>query len=90
MTKAIRTVIEKNKLLVCPSCDGEGEVGYFCGHETTTECRWCGGKGVIRSTKRQKQSKECDICNGRKGGCGGCNHHPQGLIEWESFELLDF
>lgn len=88
MTDAIKSVIEKAGLLICPFCEGEGEVGYFCGHETTTECRMCGGNGIIRSTKKQKHSKKRNICNGNKGGCGGCNFHPKGLIVWTSYELF--
>lgn len=89
MTNAIKKIIESGGLLVCPSCDGEGEIGYFCGHESTTTCYKCEGDGVVFSTKRQKRSKKCQICSGRKGGCGGCNFHIKGLIEWESYELFD-
>jgi hypothetical protein len=89
MTDTIKSIIKAGGLLICPACDGEGEVGYFCGHETTTLCYLCAGHGVIRSTKKQKHSKKCNICHGRKGGCGGCNSHPKGLIEWESYELFD-
>lgn len=87
MTDAIKEIILNSGFLVCPSCNGEGEVGYFCGHEISVTCKWCDGHGVIKSTKKQKRSKKCDICNGRRGGCGGCNNHPKGLIEWETYEL---
>lgn len=89
MTNAIKKLIEKSGLQICPSCGGEGEVGYFCGHEITVSCYMCAGNGIILSTKKQKHSKKCTICNGRNGGCGGCNGHPKGLIEWESYELFD-
>jgi hypothetical protein len=88
MTSAIKNLIASSGLLVCPSCNGEGEIGYFCGHESSTNCYLCDGNGIIRSLKKQKQSKKCDICEGEDGGCGGCNSNPKGLIEWESYELL--
>lgn len=88
MTAAIKKLILSKGLLICPSCNGEGEVGYFCGHETTIDCWDCDGNGIIRSKKKQKHSKKCPICDGRKGGCGGCNFHPKGLIEWKSYELI--
>jgi len=88
MTSTIKKLIDSQGLLMCPMCDGEGEVGYFCGHETTTYCYHCGGKGIIRSLNKQKQSKVCIICHGRNGGCGGCNSDPEGLIKWESYELV--
>ncbi len=87
MTKTIKIIIEESGFLVCPACDGYGEVGYFCGHEKTTDCYMCNGHGVVRSLKKQRHAKKCNICNGSKGGCGGCNSHPKGLIEWESYEL---
>ena len=88
MTPAIKKLISSQGMMICPSCGGEGEYESFCGHYTTESCRWCGGQGVIRSSNKQKQSKNCVICNGRKGGCGGCNNHPKGLVEWETYELL--
>jgi len=88
VTKAIENVIKKSGLLICPACKGDGEIGYFCGHETTTDCIMCASNGIIKSKKKQKQSKKCFICNGRKGGCGGCNSNPKGLIEWWSYELI--
>lgn len=75
-------------MLICPSCEGEGEIGYFCGHETTSHCYDCQGRGIIRSLKKQKHKKDCMICNGRKGGCGGCNFNANGWQEWESYEVL--
>jgi DnaJ-class molecular chaperone len=87
MTKEIKQFIKSHGALVCPSCEGEGEVEYFCGHYTTNKCRNCAGKGLVASLKKQKQSKKCIICNGRDGGCGGCNSNPKGLIEWESYEI---
>lgn len=89
MTNAIKKIIESIGLMICPSCDGEGEVGYFCGHESIRGCRMCASKGVIKSTKKQKHSKKCDLCDGRKGGCGYCDDHPDGLIEWETYELIE-
>jgi len=88
MTKELKKFVEAHGALVCPSCEGEGKIGYFCGHEITKDCSMCAGKGIIVSLKTQKQSKKCCICNGRDGGCGGCNSHPKGLIEWESYELI--
>lgn len=88
MTSAVKNLITLNGLLVCPSCSGEGEIGYFCGHDSTANCYLCDGNGIIRSLNKQKQSKKCIICDGREGGCGGCNSNPKGLIEWESYELL--
>jgi len=87
MTKIIKSIIINSGFLICPSCDGEGEVGYFCGHDTSTYCRMCNGDGVVKSINMQRHSKKCSICDGRNGGCGGCNSHPKGLIEWESYEL---
>lgn len=89
MTRTIRKILEGLGFIVCPSCRGEGEVEYFCGHSTTTQCYNCGGNGVVKSLNKQKQSKSCVICKGREGGCGGCNSHPKGLIEWETFELVE-
>jgi hypothetical protein len=89
MTNTIESIIKNSGLQVCPSCDGDGCVEYFCGHDTTSSCYMCAGNGVIRSTRKQKHSKKCRICNGRKGGCGGCDGHREGLIEWESYELYD-
>jgi hypothetical protein len=88
MTKELKKFVEAHGALGCPSCEGEGKIGYFCGHEITKDCSMCAGKGIIVSLKTQKQSKKCCICNGRDGGCGGCNSHPKGLIEWESYELI--
>ena len=86
MTKAIKELINSQGLMICPSCEGEGEIGYFCGHESTTSCYWCGGKGIIKSLNKQKHRKNCIICDGREGGCGGCNN--KGYQEWESYELV--
>jgi len=88
MTNAIKKLILSKGFLICPSCNGEGEIGYFCGHESTTNCYYCAGNGIIRSLKKEKQSKKCGICEGSDGGCGGCNSNPKGLIEWESYELI--
>jgi tRNA-binding EMAP/Myf-like protein len=88
MTSEIREFIKSQGMLICPSCEGEGEIGYFCGHETTSHCYDCQGRGIIRSLKKQKHKKDCMICNGRKGGCGGCNFNANGWQEWESYEVL--
>lgn len=88
MTNTIKGIIENSGVLVCPSCNGFGEIDYFCGHESSRQCTMCAGHGVIHSTKKQRHSKKCSICNGKEGGCGGCNDHPHGLIEWESYELF--
>jgi len=88
MTSAIKKLILSKGFLICPSCDGEGEIGYFCGHESTTNCYYCAGNGIIRSLNKQKQNEKCTICKGRNGGCGGCNFNAKGLIEWESYELI--
>lgn len=84
MTSEIKDFIKSHGMLICPSCDGEGEVGYFCGHETTSMCYDCGGKGIIRSLNKQKHRKECVICKGQ-GGLGCCKN--KGYHEWESYEL---
>lgn len=89
MTTAIKDLCKSQGFLICPSCDGEGEVGYFCGHESSSICYKCAGHGIIKSLKKVKRSKDCIICNGRTGGCGGCNFNPKGLIEWESYELYE-
>lgn len=89
MTETIKSIIKARGLLICPACDGEGELNYFCGHNINTLCYMCAGHGVIRSTKKQKYSKKCEICKGRKGGCGGCNNNPKGVIKWESYELFE-
>jgi len=86
MTETIKRIIESIELRICPSCHGEGEIGYFCGHESTTNCYMCDGKGVIKSLKKQKHRRTCSICDGR-GGLGCCN--KKGFHEWESYELLD-
>lgn len=88
MTDAIKNLIKSNGLLICPACNGKGEIGDFCGHGITTNCYHCAGHGMIRSLNKQKQSKKCVICKGRDGGCGGCNFNPRGLIEWKSYELI--
>jgi len=60
MTSAIKNLIEEaNKLLVCPSCRGQGEVEYFCGHYTTTSCSMCAGNGFIKL--REGCAKTVDI-----------------------------
>jgi DnaJ-class molecular chaperone len=87
MTSETKKFIQSQGLLVCPTCDGEGEYDSFCGHYTSETCSDCQGKGIIRSLTKQIHSKVCIICHGREGGCGGCNFHPSGLIEWESFEI---
>jgi len=86
MTVEIKNLIASQGFLICPSCDGNGEISYFCGHESTTNCRWCGGNGIVKSIQKQKHNKPCGICNGKEGGCGGC-HSERGVIEWESYEL---
>lgn len=88
MTTVIKNIIKNSGLLVCPSCYGEGQSENFCGHYITISCNMCSGHGVIRSMEKQKNTKKCIICNGRNGGCGGCNFHLEGLIEWESYETL--
>lgn len=91
MTEKIKEFIKSHGALVCPSCEGEGELLFFGGRHniySLTECIDCAGNGLVASLKKQKQSKKCNICNGRDGGCGGCNSHPKGLIEWETYELL--
>jgi hypothetical protein len=71
MTTTIKNLIKSSGFLICPACEGEGEIGYFCGHESTTGCYMCAGHGVIKSLKKQKQKKTCTIYNGR-GGIGCC------------------
>jgi DnaJ-class molecular chaperone len=85
MTTSIKNILLSRGFLICPSCDGEGEVDYFCGHESSSTCYDCAGHGVILSLKKVKQRKDCTICKG-KGGLGCCNH--KGYQEWESYELI--
>lgn len=85
MTKTIKQLIESTGAIVCPTCNGEGEYGSFCGHETTETCCMCCGRGVVKSLKKVKLRKDCIICNG-KGCLGGCNH--KGYHEWDIFEPL--
>lgn len=85
MTPAIKKVIKSSGLLVCPACLGDGSLGYFCGHYTTTQCRMCEGNGIVKSLKKQKHKKTCVICSG-KGGVGCCKN--KGFHEWESYELI--
>ncbi len=84
MTKSIKKIIELGGFLVCPYCEGEGEIGYFCGHETTTNCYMCGGNGVVKSLEKKINRKDCAICSGRGGGCCG----GKGFNEWESYEIV--
>jgi DnaJ-class molecular chaperone len=86
MTSAIKNLIKTNNLLICPSCKGQGEVEYFCGHYTTTSCSMCTGNGIIKSLNIQKNKKVCDICLGR-GGLVCCKN--KGFYEWESYELIE-
>jgi DnaJ-class molecular chaperone len=84
MTNEIKKFIESHGLLICPQCEGEGEVGYFCGHDSTQNCSACGGKGIIKSLNKQLHRKTCVVCRGR-GGIGCCDE--RGYQEWESFEI---
>ena len=86
MTSIIKNLIKANNLLICPSCEGEGEVEYFCGHYTTASCSMCAGNGIIKSLNKQKHKKVCNICQGR-GGLGCCD--KKGFQEWESYELIE-
>lgn len=85
MTRAIKELLESKGIIICPKCDGEGDFSSFCGHETTESCRWCAGKGIVKSLKIQINRKGCIICRG-KGCLGGCEW--RGYQEWESYELL--
>lgn len=85
MTTKIKQVIESSGFAICPACGGEGDVGYFCGHETTETCHMCAGNGIVRSLKKQKHRKTCSICGGM-GGLGCCKH--KGYHEWQSYELI--
>ena len=84
MTETIKKLILSQGLLICPICKGDGEVGYFCGHETTVDCYHCDSRGIIRSLNKQKHTKQCIICKGG-GGLGCCDN--KGFQEWESYEL---
>lgn len=84
MNKIIQKIVEESGMLICPACEGEGEVDYWCGHDSTTACIMCAGKGVVRSLKKQKHIKVCHICKGR-GGPGCCKN--KGFHEWESYRL---
>jgi len=86
MTDTIIQIIKNAGLIVCPGCDGSGEIDTFCGHYSLEVCYMCDGHGVIKSLKKQKHRKTCFICNGN-GGIGCCN--DKGFHEWESYELYD-
>jgi hypothetical protein len=86
MTPTIKSIVEKAGFLFCPSCEGSGEVTYFCGHDVTSDCAWCAGHGIIKSLNKQKHRKTCSICSGR-GGLGCCD--KRGFQEWESYELVN-
>lgn len=75
-------MIESTGAIICPRCNGEGEVGY--GH-TTEHCYTCNSDGVVKSLKKIKRLKTCTICNG-KGGKGCCEN--KGYQEWETFEFI--
>jgi hypothetical protein len=85
MTPEIKDLIKHTGNLVCPYCDGGGEVGTFCGHESTETCRMCAGKGIVKSMDKQTHRKDCVICSG-KGCAGGCDW--RGYQEWDSYELF--
>jgi len=85
MTPEIKKLIESTGAVICPKCDGEGDLNSFCGHETTENCYWCAGRGVVKSLKKQTHKKDCVICGG-KGCAGGCEW--RGYHEWETFELF--
>jgi hypothetical protein len=85
MTLTIKSIVESAGFLICPYCEGNGEIGYFCGHESSTNCYMCAGEGVVKSLNKQKHKKTCTICSGR-GGLGCCN--KKGFREWETFELI--
>lgn len=55
MTPFIKKILATQNLIVCPSCLGEGEIDYFCGHMSTTKCINCGGNGVVESLKKKKK-----------------------------------
>lgn len=46
MTAKIIEIIQSKGFSICPSCEGSGEVSYFCGHYTTIDCPHCMGAGV--------------------------------------------
>lgn len=54
MTKTIIAILKSKGFSICPFCSGEGEVSYFCGHYTTTECRNCKGQGVEKQIFTQE------------------------------------
>jgi hypothetical protein len=85
MTPTIKSIIESAGFLICPYCEGSGEVDDFCGHTITSNCLKCAGEGVVKSLNKQKHRKTCTICSGR-GGLGCCN--KKGFREWETFELI--
>lgn len=47
MTEAIMNVVKEGGFSICETCNGEGEHGYFCGHETIAECDDCCGSGLV-------------------------------------------
>jgi DnaJ-class molecular chaperone len=57
MTEEIRELIEKEtQYTVCDTCDGVGEIDYFCGHESWTICQACEGTGLILSSNKKDTS----------------------------------
>ena len=85
MTNAIKKLIEFCGALICPSCNGEGEVQEFCGHYVDFDCERCDGNGIIKSTKLVTYSKTCVYCSGK--GCRQC--YDSGYVESEKYELFD-
>jgi len=55
------SIVESAGFLICPYCEGNGKIGYFCGHESSTNCYMCAGGGVVKSLNKQKHRKTCEL-----------------------------
>lgn len=54
MTNKIKELIKNNTdFEVCGCCGGEGEVDYFCGHQSWESCRLCNGDGVTKKKSKK-------------------------------------
>lgn len=61
MTNKIQQLIKSSGFILCPVCNGEGEVGYFCGHDSSAVCEMCNGDGIVRSLKKQVYNEDSRI-----------------------------
>ena len=62
MTPEIKKVIESTGAVICPKCDGEGEVGTFCGHVQRRKLLLVRGAWNSQITKETNAQKGlCDL-----------------------------